>query len=76
MTQILELVKEYIISLIESHTFKMLQERRRIKKRHGRYKNTQIKRDDNVWKCKILHRYEELFYNWKYYQASINTILK
>ena len=43
MTQILELVKEYIISLIESHTFKMLQERRRIKKRHGRYKNTQIK---------------------------------
>ena len=44
MTQIIELVnKEYIVSLFEFHTFKMLQESRHIKQRHGKYKNTRIK---------------------------------
>ena len=44
MTQIIELVnKECLISLIEFHTFKMLQESKHIKQRHERYKSIQIK---------------------------------
>ena len=38
----LEKKNESLLSLLKSHT---------------PYKDTQIKYDDNVWKCKILHKY-------------------